>query len=674
MTADEIQPENEEGTLLPGSEADVFLVKERYEIKFDLPLPQFDTNGAVAFSVSDKTNPQKELFALICDNNFPPRLSILPYLKAIDHPNLLKLVDFGVVSYPAKKSRNMALIYRKPTGPKVSEFTEEDASLKSSYERLKSLTLSMTAACESLKGYNLTHRSIRLDNIYYKDSLRTEIVLGDCAASFPSLYQPAAYETIENLLCLPQGRGNGRAAEDIYAVGVVLLSLVLQKEINLGLSVPELIRIKLKKGSLAALLNNERIPSQITTLLKGLLNDNEEARWNYLQIYNHLDGKANTFGSSETIDRSIRALTVNNEKFYTAKSAAIAMLTYPDEAFTLIKNGKLLDWVKNGLENEKLNNKIEKIILRDSDNKDYNLSLVSQICLTLDNTLPVKTGDLYVFPEGIPKAIFYYLKTDQNLADFYTLLSSELIKLWYMEQPNLRAPGNISEFKIFVNRKDFGYGIDRIMYDFDDDLPCTSPLVSSDFINTPSRLLKALDSNYASFKDRLPYDKNIIAYLRCKMGKKIDGILTDLNSRQENLQSSAVIRLYANIQNKHGPVQLHNLSQWLLNITKPIIRTYHNLKYQKYLERELIKVAKSGKIIEIYEILENDEARQKDRSEYTSALKEIKYLTGERNRLINGGSKLDEESRELAIRFASVMAILTMITSFIFSLIYWVTQ
>ena len=670
MTENEnLKPEESASVAETGSE--FFLVKERYEIKFDAPLPQFNTNGAVAYKTQDKTNPQRELFALICDNNNPPRLSILPYLKSIDHPNVLKLVDFGVVDYPEKKTRNMALIYKQPTGPKVNDFSE-DLNLKGNAEKFKSLLMSMLSASESLKSYNITHRALRLDNLFYKDSTRSEIVVGDCAASFPSLYQPAEYETVENLLCLPQGRGNSSVSCDVYAIAVVMINLLLGKENNFGLSTPELLHQKLKKGSYNTLLANEKIHTPYTAVLKGMLCDNPENRWNYLQVYNYLEGKAVSF--TEGSERSMRSLSLGGEKYYTPKSMAIAMLANPDEALAVIKSGKLQEWIKNGLENEKLLAKIEKLITADKEKKESSTDLVSQICILLDNSLPIKCGDLYLFPDGLPKAVFYYLRNGLELKDFYALLSTDLIKLWYQEQPSLRAPANSNEFKIYINRKDYGYGIDRIMYDFDDDLPCTSQLVNTDFINSPSRLLKALDSNYQTFKEQKPFDRNIIAYLRCKMGKKIDGIITDLNSLQENIQSSAIIRLYSNIQNKYGPVQLHNLTLWILNITKPIIRSYHNFKYQKYLERELVKVAKSGKIIDLYDILENEEAKQKDRSEYSEALKEIRSLLNEKNILQTGGSKLDEQSRNLALRCGSIFAVLAMITSFIFSLIYWVVQ
>lgn len=593
----------------------------------------------------------------------------MPYLKSIDHPNILKLVEYGVVEDPSQKSLNMALIYRKPMGLKASSIICEEDSIIKNTETFKSLTLSMVSACEALRGYNITHRAIRLDNIFFKDDSQKEIVLGDCAASFPALYQPNAYETIENLLCLPEARGNGSNADDMYAIGVCLLGLLIKTDFSSSVSAPEFLHSKLKKTSFLSLSNGKKIGSQYLVVLKSLLEDNIEKRGGYLQIYNFLEGKAGNF-STESADRSMRALNINNEKYYTAKSAAIAMLENPKEALTLIQNGKLLEWVKNGLENEKLYNKIEKQIKQSAERGEQDF-LVSEVCIFLDCSLPVRCGDIYVFPGGLPKVLFYYLKNNKNTLNFQALLSSNIIKNWYQEQPSMRAPSNSNEFKVYVSRIGYGYGIDRIIYDFDDDLPCTSELIGNELVNSPAKLLRALDKNYNTFKDSLPFDHNIIAYLRCKMGKKIDGIITDINSQQEHLQRSAIIRLYANIQNKHGPVQLFNLCQWLIGSAKPIIKSYHNLKYQKYLEQELVKTAKNGKIIDIYELLENEEAKNKDRNEYSEALKNINLLTSEKNRILSGDAKLDEEARDLAIRFASVLSVLTMLSSFVFSLIYW---
>lgn len=649
-----------------------YLLKERFEIDYSTPLEWLENNGAKAYKVEDKIDPKKELFALICSNNTAPRSSFLPYIKSIDNPNIMKLVEFGIVSTPPKNSRNMALIYRTPLGGKVFEGNTTELILKNQPDKIKPTILGLLSASEVIKGYNITHRAIRPDNLYYRNIDKKEIIVGDCLASFPAFYQPPAYETVESLMAIKEGRGNGSDKNDIYSIGVVALSLFLGHDLLKDLSLPEVLRLKIKKGSFAALLGEEKIPNQYAPIFKGLLNDSPEQRWGYVQAYNILEGKPGINNITTTIEKPKKSLTINGEKVYTPRDVAISMLNYPNEAFELLKNGKVIDWAKSGLENEKLATKIDKLFSGDISGINNIEMLISKVCICIAPQLPVKIDDITLFPDGTPKAIFYAIKTESDVKPFYNLFSSDLIKLWYTEQENLRSPSNASEFKIYINRKDIGYGLDRIMYDFDEDLPCLSPLLGDEFVNSATRVLKALDDTYARKQVTFgPYDKTLIAYLRCKMGKKIDGILTDLNSNKEEVQAGAVLRLYTNMQNKFGPAKLPHLAKWLVNSSMKIIKSYHNLKFQKVLERELLKVNKNGKLYEIYEILENEEARQKDRSDYTKAVSDANYLLSEKNKIINGNYKLDDEAKSLALKFASILAVLTMISSFVFNLIIW---
>ena len=70
----------------------VFLLKERFEINFNTPLPELNTNGASAFAVKDHINPQRNLFALVCSNETSPRLSYLAYLKNLSVLLLLHIL------------------------------------------------------------------------------------------------------------------------------------------------------------------------------------------------------------------------------------------------------------------------------------------------------------------------------------------------------------------------------------------------------------------------------------------------------------------------------------------------------------------------------------------------------------------------------------------------------
>jgi hypothetical protein len=46
-------------------------------------------------------------------------------------------------------------------------------------------------------------------------------------------------------------------------------------------------------------------------------------------------------------------------------------------------------------------------------------------------------------------------------------------------------------------------------------------------------------------------------------------------------------------------------------------------------------------------------------------------LMTERNRILSGSPKLDEEAKDLALKFASILSVLTMLATFVCSVIYW---
>ncbi|MCQ2741555.1 MAG: hypothetical protein MJ210_05545, partial [Alphaproteobacteria bacterium] len=403
----------------------VFL-KERFEIRFDIPLPELDTNGAKAYEVKDNINPERNLFALVCGSETSPRLSYLPYMKSIDSPYILKLIEYGSIQIK-DNPETIVLIYNKPTGPRADS---TDLKERPSADVFKTLALSLLSACDVLKTFNLTHRAIRLDNMFYKDSSRTELVVGDCLACFPSYYQPDVYETIENLLCSPYSRGNGLSEHDLYACGVTLLQLALNKKISFELSTEEIIRQKLKNSSFLFLSENEKLHPHVSSILRSLLDDTSENRCTYSHLLNFYEGKTQTLIPIDTVEKSNRTLIVNNEKCYTRKTAALAMLMNPDFGIEVIQSGKLLEWIKNGLENEKLYGKIEKIIIAEKENQDKRL-LLGKICIFLECSLPLKCGDSYLFPDGLAKNIYFCKKNNLPLNHLQNLIMTDIVKIWY---------------------------------------------------------------------------------------------------------------------------------------------------------------------------------------------------------------------------------------------------
>jgi len=650
-----------------------FILKERFEIIFDSPLPEHNTNGGQAYKVTDRINSKRDLFALVCSNETSPRLSILPYLKSIDNSHIMKLVEYGIATCPPRSAQHMVLIYQIPSGPRLSNL-DIIPDLKKSPEKFKQIFSSIVTALECLKGYGFTHRSIRLDNIYFKDESCSEIVLGDCAACFPAFHQPPIYETIESLIAAPEGRGNGKDTNDIYAAGITMLSLLYKKELFSNISTPEILRLKLKKGSFSTVSSEDKIPNTYINLFKGILLDFQDERWNHTQIYNFFDSKPSSFGLTSITENSKKALTINGEKYYTPISVALALQDNPQEAIELLNNNKLLEWIRSGIEDEKLFAKVEKLLKQNKENTSPQI-LICKTCILLNPNAPIRYDNISAFPDGIAKAIFYTLKNHGNLKSYTDIFANDLIKIWYLEQNSTRSPGNATEFKVYINRHDYGYGIERIIYDIDADLPCCSQLFSDEFVISVPQILKALDNTYADkVVTTAPFDKAIIAYIRCKLGKKVDNILSEINSSKPVTQISGVLHLYADAQKKLGPTQLPHLAQWLINYALPLIKSYHNIKYQKYLEHEILRFAKEGRLIDIYNILENEDARNNDMRQYVQAIKETNNLIAIKTKLLSNNSKIAEETRETALHFATIASVLVMTFSLIINLVNWIIK
>lgn len=674
-TQSEEDSEAEEYSIVPADGiTGKFILKERYEIDFSSRLSWLDNNSAAAYTVTDRIDASRKLFALICSKDQAPRLSLLSFLKSADIPHLMKLTDYGVVEYPATKTNAMALIYVMPQGGKV--FVNGTSIINNlSPELFKNTILGLLGIIENLKGHGITHRAVRADNLYFKDINKTEIVLGDCAAAFPATHQPPAFETIENLYATVSARGDGTDKDDIYAAGVTALCLATGIELKMDIPAAEMMYQKIKKGSFVLLSEKLKVPTAYVQIIKGLLHDLPENRWGYTQTYAALEGKAQAPSSQTVQEKNKRALTIGGEKYYTAHEIVHALYGNIPEAYEMTISGKITEWAKNVLENEKLRTKIETIVGQASIGAPDKDMIVAKICITIAPNFPIRYKDITFFPNGLPKCIFLHIKEQKPLKLFMDIFNSDLIKIWYQEQEKLRSPANATEFRSYINRRDIGYGLERIIYDFDDDLPCISPLLGNEFVDSPASLLRALNNSYSDqLREMQPYDRMIAAYLRCKIGKKTENIIVDLNSARPEIKASAILHMYSNIQNKHGPAILTNLAKWLAYFSRPIIQIYHNKHHQKHLERDLMKVYKKGRIFEILSLLENEDALYKDKMDYTAALSEANTLIMEKNKYLAYDERMDAGIRETAIRAISAFAVFVMLASFGYNLMTWVMQ
>ncbi|MDD4556838.1 MAG: hypothetical protein PHE89_05900 [Alphaproteobacteria bacterium] len=651
-----------------------FLLKNRYEINFDAPIQWLNNNGAKAFEVTDRINTKVPLFALICDNKTTPRFSIIDNYKEIIHENILTLVDNGIANYPSDETQHMVLIYQRPLGGKVIRNAKDYEEFIGNENILRELLLDFVSICESLKNKAITHRSIRIDNLYYKDEERKKIVLGDCLATFPAFYQPLIYESLDSSLAINEGRTTGTTKDDVFAAGVLALCLFLGKEPCGEMTKREITRNRALMGSYQTFVGKEVLSKKASNIFRKMLDDDRSSRWSHVDLYNSLDKHIIAKTTPQGSDVSKKSIIIDGKKLYSPRNVAFALLFHLEEAYNLVKDGKIVEWIKSGLQNEDLYIKINKTVKADIEKENELDILVSKIAIMLDPTLPIFYRGINIFPKALPKALYYTMKNKpQDMFLYHELIATDLIRIWHQEQQFSPTNINVNEIKLFASRNEYGYGIYRVMYELDEDIPCTSPLIGKNYVNSHTRLLKALDDNYNENSTlRLPFDKNIIAYIYANLGKSINKIILNINSKKESEKTAGIIKIYSIMQSKYGPAKLPNLVKWLIKASHPIIESYHNIKYRQVIEKEIAKAAPDGDITVIYDLLDNPSVRQKDNHDYTIAISKINSLTTEKKYLVSNGQKILNDSRNIGKNLASIIGILAMMAAFIFSLINWV--
>lgn len=653
-------------------------LKRRFDIDLSTRIDWLENNGARAYEAVDNIGKRQNIFALVCSSTTAPRTSLISQYREISHPNIMQLIDSGIILHPEDNVEHVVLVYEKPMGGRILSSKEEISYFHDNPSKVEKFLLNFTDAIDELHKKGIIHRSIRLDNFYYKDIEKTEIVLGDCLASFPAFYQPASYETMGSLMANPQARGNGTAKNDVYALGVSTLSLITGKKL-LGDIIDNnesVFALKLSKGSYAALTEDDVMTGRIFNFIKKTLDDNPIARWSTSEVYDAIKNGNISKRIVKNHDIAKKPMTINEQKIYNSKDLAWQLYQNPSEAYELIKSHKLVEWIKNGLQDEEMSSKAEKIIKASISANDKPETTVIKAAILLAPNLPIKYKNITFFPDGIAKAAFYAIKNKiDDISIFRDIFSEDIIKSWYQEQKMLRSPINSSNIKLFINKSEYGYGIYRVIYEMDYDIPCFSELMNGKYINSQSRILQALDEYYQNKKDdELPIDKNLSAYIYSRIGRTIDKMINRINSKKQSENIAGTIKLYSVMQAKFGPAKLINLAKWLASASSPMIENYHNLRTRKKIQKEIIKTLPQGNISAIYNIIENDDMLKRDNVEYLKAINTISKSINDKLYIMNSGRNIIEEAEKIGKNLVSVIAMFIMIISFVYFIIQWVEK
>ena len=639
---------------------------DRFDILNDLPLNELRSSGAGAFSVEDQRSAGANFFALIADPTLPTRGQALTSLRIMKHPALLTPVDFGPVYWAPSDRRCLALICERPAGGRLVNNNEQVIQPWSDEDVINRLIQPLFPGLKALATENIAHRAIRPANILFRDSARRQAILGDCFTAPAGFDQPLAYETIENAMAMPGGRGPGMAADDLYALGATILYLLLGRAPGGPMTDEQLIDEKIRRGSYAALSGELRISSALLELLRGLLHDDPADRWTVREIDMWLQGRRMSPKSPSSSPRASRPLELGKEQIFTARGAARMLARQGDQAVHLIRGHALEVWLQRTLAHKPTTDAFA-LAMADADDTAGNAGihdarLTARVAMALDPSAPIRYRDVAVAPEGLGCAFALALTRQKDVRPLIEILVGRLPQFWIRCQPVPKPDHPVQSIEFDRLRRLLddhrpGLGMERLIYDANPMLHCLSPLIERDFVDQTSDLLPALERAVLDDKiESLVVDRHIAAFVANRSKNLDDQVLTALGQPEPAMRLLGQIYLLAFLQAQSGPPSLPGLTQLLGRQAQPVIERYRSRSTRQRLDSQLASVLAEGNLPKLVLFLDNMEERQQDAQRFTLARRQFGRAASGLEAIETEREQVTEASTELGAVIAAAVS------------------
>lgn len=602
-------------------------LNERWYVKPDRELPKFGTPTAQAFRTEDVGDLKTPYVALICDPKLPSRLDIVAALQKLASPHLVTPVDQGPVIWTPGKRRCRIIVFPEPRGERLIQTAAEPFTPWSEQEILAIVVMPLLELLLAMQQAGVTHRGIRADNLFIIGTGgQRKIMLHECVSVPPAFDAPPAYLTIEDAQADPHGRSNGGIAEELYALGVLILHLLTGRLPAGGATAQQVMEAKLDSGSYDTLVGGEELPPRSAELLRGLLADRRAERWTIADIADWLDGRSPRPRAAAPIVR--RPLEIEGKSFRSVP-ALVHWLVGAEERLLAraLRHQDMIPWLTAALNNPRTIERFRNLVSSGESQGRDSASLLARVAIMLDPTGPIRYQQISCAVDGIASEIAIHLLRGSAAEP---KLLSELITArlpQFSAASQAAADSRMSDHAFTVEKtcryltdSRVGNGIERAGYELVPGLHCLSPAVEREFAVDLGELLTALEAAVRSGTIQgWPIDRHIAAFIAARSPESVDDQLGALDSGDLARRWGATTRLLAGIQDRHGPEALPSLCRLLADHGMPLIDRFHNRATRKRIRGQLGEILKAGRLSRLAKELDDRDALERDRLQFERA-------------------------------------------------------
>ncbi len=647
------------------------ILNDRYEIDPAQPLPELGHVAADAYPAKRLDGGGTVgLCALVARSGLPARTDILPALRAIEHISVINLIAHGIAFWPPDGEERLILIYERPAAPLRADLSGSVAPMRED-EVIRVLVQPVAAALEELKRLRVVHGAINPTNLFLSARDDQPLMVGDCLSAPTGFIQPAAFETIGRAMADPEARGIATPADDLYALGVSMVAMLLGRPLGDGLDDRAMIAAKIEMGSYAAVVGDANLPQHITEPVRGLLIDDPNQRLTLDDLQTWLGGRRQSPRRAEIVGRLQRPIRFKDQDFTNVRLLAVAMAQDPVAADSFIDGGGLEAGLARVTDDEDLLGRIAEAKRSATIGRAGSLGdrRVARVLMALDPQAPIRYRGRAVMPEGIGAALAGAQASGRGLQELAEIIAVQLPMAWYGSQgttdesviPLVRQFDMLSGF---VGESVLGYGVERCVYDLDASTPCAGPFTERRYILDATALLRAIES-IAGQPDRPmePIDRHVAAFLMSRHARLIHAAITDLSGdAPPEKRCAALVDLYDVIQRRTSIDKLPKLCQWLAGLAESSVERFHSRSLRNRLKAALKTAWKSGKVHDLKPLIANANLNDRDGGGFraaTAAHAQAKRAIAARRRELDRKAYIaGVQGRQAAAIVASLLSVL----------------